>query len=68
MVEKRKIGIRVENINSLNIKKLEKFRNKNMHKLKKYQAIIKSYDGSQLAFEKIEEVLKQEKIMKSYRE
>ena len=31
-------------------------KNKNMHKLKKYQAIIKSYDGSQLAFEKIEEV------------
>ena len=58
MVEKRKIGIRVENINSLNIKKLEKFRNKNIHKLKKYQQIIKSYDGSQLALEKIEEILK----------
>ncbi len=58
MVERRKIGMRVENINKLNIKKLEKFRKKNIDKLKKYQEIIRSYDGSQLAFEKIEEILK----------
>ncbi len=58
MVQRRKIGMRVENINKLNIKKLEKFRKKNMDKLKKYQEIIRSYDGSQLAFEKIEEILK----------
>lgn len=58
MVERRKIGMRVENINKLNIKKLEKFRKKNVDKLKKYQEIIRSYDGSQLAFVKIEEILK----------
>ena len=58
MVERRKIGLRVENINKLNVKKLEKFRNKNIDKLKKYQKIIRSYDGSRLAFEKIEEILK----------
>ena len=58
MVERRKIGIRVEDINKLNVKKLEKFRKKNTDKLEKYQKIIRSYDGSQLAFEKIEEILK----------
>ncbi len=58
MVERRKIGMRVENINKLNVKKLEKFREKNIDKLKKYQKIIRSYDGSQLAFKKIEELLK----------
>ncbi len=58
MVERRKIGMRVEDINKLNVKKLEKFRKKNTDKLEKYQKIIRSYDGSQLAFEKIEEILK----------
>lgn len=58
MVERRKIGMCVENINKLNVKKLEKFRKKNFGKLEKYQKIIRSYDGSQLAFEKIEEMLK----------
>ena len=58
MVERRKLGMRVENINKLNVKKLEKFREKNIDKLKKYQKIIRSYDGSRLAFEKIEEILK----------
>ena len=61
MVERRKVGLRVENINKLNIKKLEKFRKKNIDKLEKYKKIIRSYDGSQLAFEKIEEILKSEK-------
>ena len=58
MVKRRKIGMYVEDINKLNIKKLEKFRKRNIDKLEKYQTIIRSYDGSQLAFEKIEEILK----------
>jgi len=37
MVERRKLGMRVENINKLNVRKLEKFREKNIDKLKKYQ-------------------------------
>ena len=46
------------NDGKLDVKKLEKFRNKNIDKLKKYQKIIRSYDGSSLAFEKIEEIIK----------
>ncbi|MBQ9258688.1 MAG: hypothetical protein IJ187_02385 [Neisseriaceae bacterium] len=58
MIKRRKIGMYVEDINKLNIKKLEKFRKRNIDKLEKYQTIIRSYDGSQLAFEKVEEILK----------
>lgn len=58
MVERRKIGLHIEDINKLNIKNLKKYREKNLDKLKKFQKIIQSYDGSQLAYEKIEEILK----------
>ena len=57
MVARRKIGMHIENINKLDVGKVEKVRKKNIDKLEKYKKIIRSYDGSQLAFEKIEETI-----------
>lgn len=58
IVGKKKIGLYIKNFDCLNLNKLKKCKRNCIENINKYKNIIKSYDGTQIAFDNIERLIK----------
>lgn len=60
--QKKKIGMHVENLKKITWNRLIEYKEKSEKSIRLYQNVIRSYDGTKLAVQNIEEMIKKEKI------
>ena len=58
ILDKKKLGLYIKNFDNLNVDKIELCKKKYAKNIDKYKNIIKSYDGTEIAFDNIERLIK----------